>query len=323
MAGMRKGKTPSIGEVRNRLPREFIDSLSTSFPSNLADRILHGMGAIRPTTLRVNSLVWDARTLIRFFQEKAVKHRRVLWYPDAFVLVSAREKAAEGWPPYREGRIYLQSLSSMVPALALDPRPGEQILDLAAAPGSKTTQICALMANRGWVLANELNPVRAERLLYNTRLQGCGIAEVRVGRGEKLGEEMPARFDRVLLDAPCSGEGRFVASQARTYRPWSLRTVAECVRLQRKLFSSAVRALKPGGILVYSTCTMNVEENEKMVDWALKGFPLETQGLSLAVPEALPGFVDGVHHSISKAMRILPNREMEGFFVCRFRKTRA
>jgi len=318
---MRRGKPPSIGEARSRLPRDFVSSLQATFPPHLADRIVRGMTAVRATTLRVNALCWDARSLIRFFHENAVKHSRALWYPDAFLLVNARERDAEGWPAYREGRIYLQSLSSMVPALILDPRPGEHVLDIAAAPGSKTTQICALMANQGHILANESNPIRAERLMYNVRLQGCGTVEVRVGRGEKLGEEMPCRFDRVLLDAPCSGEGRFIASHAQSYRAWSLKTVAECVRLQRKLFASAAQALKPGGKLVYSTCTLNREENEKMVDWALKNLPLAMEAIMLAIPGAVPGFTDGVDPSVSHALRIIPSREMEGFFVCRLQKT--
>ena len=142
-----------------------------------------------------------------------------------------------------------------------------------------------------------------------------------MGRGEKLGEEMPCRFDRVLLDAPCSGEGRFIASHAQSYRAWSLKTVAECVRLQRKLFASAAQALKPGGKLVYSTCTLNREENEKMVDWALKNLPLAMEAIMLAIPGAVPGFTDGVDPSVSHALRIIPSREMEGFFVCRLQKT--
>ena len=198
-----------MGEARRRLPREFITRVDTTFPQHVAERILRGMGARRPATLRVNTLRYDASALLRFFRENAVKHQRVPWYPDAFVLTEVTERDVEKWQPYAEGRIYLQSLSSMIPALALDPRPGENILDIAAAPGSKTIQMAALMRNEGRILANELSGVRAERLSYNVRRQGCGIVEVKVGRGEKIGDEMPESFDRVLLDVPCSGEGRF------------------------------------------------------------------------------------------------------------------
>jgi NOL1/NOP2/sun family putative RNA methylase len=317
---MPAGKTSSIGEVRRRLPREFIARLSAELPPNLADRILHGMGADRPTTLRVNSLSWDARSLMRFFKENAVKHRRVSWYPDAFLLTDARERDVEAWEPYRQGRIYMQSLSSLIPALALEPRPGERVLDLAAAPGSKTTQMAALMAGRGLILANEVNPVRAERLAYNVRLQGCAAVEVRVGRGEKIGAEMPCRFDRVLLDAPCSGEGRFIAGRPATSRFWSPRIVAESARLQRRLMASAVAALKPGGTLLYSTCTLNREENERIISWALESFPLETERIPVSIPGALAGLADGLDPAVARALRILPDREFEGFFICRMKK---
>jgi 16S rRNA (cytosine1407-C5)-methyltransferase len=317
---MSSQRSYSIGEVRRRLPRGFMESLSGGFPPGVVDRILHGMGAARATTLRVNTLKWNALDCIRFFNTAAVKHKRVQWYPDAFILTEARERDAERWPPYSEGKIYLQSLSSMLPVLALGPKPGESVLDIAAAPGSKTTQIAALMGNRGSLLANDASPVRAERLAYNLGLQGCSIVDVRVGRGEKLGTEMRETFDRVLLDVPCSGEGRFTLADPGTYRAWTPRTVTECARLQRRLFSSGVRALKPGGVLVYSTCTLNFEENEKMVAWAMGEFPLGTEDPPIRVPGALSGMADGLSPSVTKAIRILPSREMEGFFLCRLRK---
>jgi len=301
----------SVGEARRRLPREFLDSLAAGFAPNDVDRILHGMGAERPTTLRVNTLRWSARELIRFLLDRGVKHRRVVWYQDAFVLPFARERDVERWEPYQYGRIYLQSLSSVVPVLVLDPRPGESVLDIAAAPGSKTTQIAAAMRNQGRVLANEQDPIRAQRLMYNLRLQGCVNVEVRVGRGEKLPEETTESFDRVLLDVPCSGEGRFVAGVASTYRSWSPRLVSECVKVQRKLIAAGVRALRPGGVLVYATCTLNKQENENQIDNALESLPVKIERPSLSPPGAQP---------TEHGFRIFPTREMEGFFVCRMRK---
>jgi 16S rRNA (cytosine1407-C5)-methyltransferase len=319
---MSAARAASIGEMRRRLPREFITTLSEVFSPNIVDKILHGMGVQRAVTLRVNTLRLDAGELMRFFRNTAVKHRRVLWYQDAFILTEDRERDVEGWAPYREGRIYVQSLSSMIPALALAPRPGESILDIAAAPGGKTAQIAALMSNRGFILANEASAVRAERLLYNLKLQGCGIAEVRVGPGEKLGGEMPERFDRVLLDVPCSGEGRFTSARPSTYRSWSPRIVGESARVQRRLIASGVKTLKPGGVLLYSTCTLNCEENEKMIQWALESFPLEVEAPPLRIPGIASGITDGLRPTIANAVRILPDREFEGFFLCRMRKKR-
>jgi NOL1/NOP2/sun family putative RNA methylase len=279
------------------------------------------MGSRRLTTLRVNTLKSSAAELMAFFRANAVKHRRVAWYPDAFVLSELRERDAEGWVPYAEGRIYLQSLSSMIPALVLCPRPGERILDIAAAPGSKTTQMAAMMRNEGVIVANDIDAVRGERLAYNLRLQGCRMVEVRIGRGEKLGDAEEDRFDRVLVDTPCSGEGRFIVHEPSTSSSWSKRTVAECVRLQRKLLAGGARALKPGGALVYSTCTLNREENEGIVQWALESLPLGIEKIALSIPGSYSGFSCDGHPEIRNAVRILPDAEREGFFVCRLRKT--
>jgi NOL1/NOP2/sun family putative RNA methylase len=310
----------SIGDARRRLPREFLQALDAAFPPHTAEAILRGMGARRLTTLRVNTLRWNAAEMLRFFHESSVKHERVPWYRDGFVLRDLRERDVEAWDAYREGKIYLQSLSSMIPALALGPLPGERILDIAAAPGSKTTQMSALMENRGSILADELDPVRAQRLEYNLRLQGCSNVEVRVGRGEKVGEELPESFDRALLDVPCSGEGRFIVFEPSTSRSWSTRGIAECTRLQRRLLASGVRALKPGGVLVYSTCTLNLEENERMVQWAIDNLPLEVERIPVPIPGAWEGMSRGLAPCISTAIRIFPDIRREGFFVCRLRK---
>ncbi len=145
-----------------------------------------------PTTLRVNSLHATPEEIAAFFREEGVKHRRVPWCPQGFILSELRERDVQRWDSYRDGRIYLQSLSSMVPALALGPRPGEHVLDIAAAPGSKTTQMAAMMENSGSILAVELDPVRAQRLAYNVALQGCGNVAVRAGRGRRSGRKCPA-----------------------------------------------------------------------------------------------------------------------------------
>ena len=279
------------------------------------------MGARRATTLRVNTLRCDAATVMGFFREHAVKHQRVPWYHDAFVLTEATERDAAAWDLYADGRIYLQSLSSMIPSLALAPQPGETVLDIAAAPGSKTTHMAALMENEGRILANELNAVRAERLSYNVRLQGCRIVEVTVGRGEKIGESMPESFDRVLLDVPCSGEGRFIVFEPGTSRAWSTRAVADSVRLQRKLLASGARALKPGGVLVYATCTLNREENELMVDWAVANLPLEPCAIPLSLPGVFAGMARGLDPRVARAIRVFPDAQREGFFICRMTKT--
>jgi NOL1/NOP2/sun family putative RNA methylase len=301
--------------MRRRLPAEFIEGLYGLFPQAVAERILKGMGERRCTTFRANTLKAGSAEIIRFLHGRHIKYRRPSWYADAFVLAELDERDVGRWDFYTDGRIYVQGLSSMVPALALAPKPGERVLDVAAAPGSKTTQVAALMGNRGAIVANEPNAVRAERLAYNVRLQGCSIVEVQRNWGEKLGAAMPDAFDRVLIDAPCSGEGRFTAAEPGTWRSWSRRTVTESARLQRRLLASGVRALKPGGTLVYSTCTLNDQENEVIIEGAIDSFPLSVEPIPVRVPGALPGL-----RGLDRAVRILPDRDHEGFFVCRMRK---
>jgi NOL1/NOP2/sun family putative RNA methylase len=301
--------------MRRRLPAEFVEALAGLFPQATAERTLKGMGEPRSTTFRANTLKTDGAEVVRYLHDRHIKYRRPPWSAEAFALAELDERDVQRWDLYAEGRIYVQGFSSMVPVLALAPRPGDRVLDLAAAPGSKTTQMAALMRNRGDILAVEPDAVRLERLAYNVRLQGCTIVELRRGWGEKIGAELPGAFDRVLLDAPCSGEGRFTPSQPATWRSWSRKTMTECMRLQRRLMASAVKALKPGGILVYSTCTINTDENEAIVEGALAAGGISVEPIPLQVPGALHGL-----HGMMNAMRILPDRDHEGFFICRLRK---
>lgn len=252
-------------------------------------------------------------------KENGIKFDRVQWYKDALIIKNAKEKQIQALKMYDEGKIYLQSLSSMVPPLVLNPKPNEKVLDLTATPGSKTTQMAAMMQNTGYILANELDTLRYERLKYNVEKQGATIIEVNNGRGEVIGKKYEGFFDKVLLDAPCSGEGRFLANDAKTYRSWSERTVKELAKLQKKLFKSAYQALKPGGELVYSTCTLNREENEEILEWAiseLEGLRLEC--INLEIKNLVKGMSE--NKEIEKSIKILPSKETEGFFVARFKK---
>ena len=255
-------------------------------------------------------------------KEKNIKFERVMWYKDGLILKNVNEKQINSLNIYEEGLIYLQSLSSMIPPLALEPKEGEKILDLTAAPGSKTTELAALMNNKGYILANELDKIRYERLKYNIEKQGAKIIKVNNGRGEKLGEIYKETFDKILLDAPCSGEGTFLANMPRTYISWSLKTVNDLAKLQKKLFKSAYEALKPNGTMIYSTCTLNIEEDEKIVDWAIKNLNLKIIDINLNIDEKnkLPINIKDLDESISKTIKIMPSKNMEGFYIAKLQK---
>ncbi len=309
-----------ISEVKKRLPNDFINNLYENFSPLVVDNILVGMNCNKYTTLRVNTLKYNIQDLMKYFKEKNIKFERVPWYNEALIIKNASEKDIQKLDIYEKGYIYLQSLSSMVPPLVLQPKQEEKILDLTAAPGSKTTQIASLMKNKGYILANELDKIRYERLKYNIEVQGTNIVEVINKRGEYIGDEYNKYFDKVLLDTPCSGEGRFIANLTSTYRDWSLKRVNQLVKMQKKLFESAFKAVKQNGTIVYSTCTINKEENEYILNWALQNFNIKLLDIDLNIKDTLQGCNKDLNLSINKAIKILPSKTMEGFFVAKIKK---
>ena len=302
----------SINEIKHRLPDKFMEELYENYSPIEVDNILIGMNQDRYTTLRVNTLKYDIHSLMNYFKEKNIKFERVPWYKDALIIKNAKEKDIQKLDIYEKGYIYLQSLSSMVPPIVLNPKPSESVLDVAAAPGSKTTQLAAIMDNKGKILANELDKIRFERLKYNIDSQGATMVETINKRGEVLGTIYEEQFDKVLLDTPCSGEGRFIATSAATYRNWSEKTVKDLVKLQKKLIQSAAKALKPRGELVYSTCTINKHENEEIIEYAINELGLKLINIDLEIKDAI--------RIKEKAIKILPSKTMEGLFIAKFVK---
>ena len=308
----------SVLEIKRKLPEKFVEDLYENYSPLTVDKILAGMAGERNTTLRVNRLKSNIQDIMNCLKENGIKFDRVLWYSDALILKEATEKQIQKLDIYENGEIYLQSLSSMIPPLVLNPKENEKVLDLTAAPGSKTTQMAAMMNNKGYILANELDALRCERLKYNVEKQGAAIVTVNNGRGEVIGKKYEAVFDKVLLDAPCSGEGRFLATDARTYRSWSERAVNELAKMQKKLLKSAWQALKPEGEMVYSTCTLNRKENEEVLEWAMQELGTRIEPINLGVKNAVQAISE--KDEIRNAIRILPSKETEGFFAANLRK---
>lgn len=308
----------SVLEVKRKLPKDFIEDLYKNYTPLTVDKILAGMCGERKTTLRVNTIKTNVQEVMNTLKEHGIKFDRVPWYKNALILKSSSEKEIQKFPLYENGYIYLQSLSSMIPPIVLNPKENEKVLDLTSAPGSKTTQIADMMNNKGYILANELDTLRCERLKYNLEKQGTKIVEVKNGRGELIGKQYEKYFDKVLLDAPCSGEGRFLANDAKTYRNWSEKKVKELAKLQKKLFRSAYQALKDDGEMVYSTCTLNKEENEEVLKWAIKELNIKLIKIDINMRNIIEMLEED--KEINKAMRIIPSKETEGFFVAKIKK---
>lgn len=308
------------------LPELFLQRLKKIIPPEKWDEVLGSFSAPKPVTFRVNVLKASPEEVCRKLESAGFRAIPLSWCPGSFALSEGTMRALQSTDCYRSGEIYVQSLSSMVPALVLDPRPGETVLDIAAAPGSKTTQIAALMQGKGRLVANDSNRGRFFKLKAVVELYGARNVEISLKPGERFGRESPETFDRVLVDAQCSSEARFDPENPRSFGFWKLLKVREMSRKQKRLLLSGFLALKPGGVLVYSTCTFAPEENEAVLDWAagkLAGH-FEIEKIDLPVPNRMPGLWDwgekkfqpGVRNSV----RILPDDRMEGFFVAKIRK---
>ncbi len=308
----------------------FVQRIRDAFSSTIASRIISGLKVQRRTTFRVNLLKASPEEVERALRMENIKFARVKFPPNAYYLTGSSLKELQSTRVYRDGLIYVQSFSSMLPPLVLSPLPGETVLDLGAAPGSKTTQMCAMMRNEGKIVAVEKNKIRYYKLKANISRQGCSIVKPVLRDGSYLPASYRDCFDKVLLDAPCSGEGTFQESDPSSYAYWSVGKVHHWSWVQKKLFKSAYLALKKGGILVYSTCTISPEENELVVAWALSQFrklelvPVDLsifkgarvrllRGLKTVYGEPLP-------EEIAGTLRILPDEFWEGFFIAKFRK---
>ena len=243
-------------------------------PEAFLKRMENQLGAEYPEFLK--SLERPRAVALRFNPLKGEIHQlpfvgeQVPWEPMGYYYDPA---SRPGLHPYHEaGVYYLQEASAMSAVALLDPRPGERICDLCAAPGGKSTQIAGRMLGQGLLLCNEYSPARAKILARNIERMGVANAIVTNEKTERLAAKLPGFFDRVLVDAPCSGEGMFRKEEAAV-TDWSQQTVEMCAARQAEILDNAARLLKPGGRLVYSTCTFAPEEDELAVAGFLADHP--------------------------------------------------
>ncbi len=309
--------------VFNELPEEFTEKLKAVYPSvfpKICETFLHK----KVQTFRINYLKASLPGLKEDLDRQGIKYRELHWPKGSFILRSENKELQKS-PAYIDGKIYMQNVSSMLPPILLDPKSGEKILDLCAAPGAKTSEIASLAGREIELVAVEKLEIRYEKLLATLRIQGVDFAKTLMEDGLETGRRYPGYFDKVLVDAPCSGEALFYMRDPRSFKPWNQKRVRELSHTQKVLIYSGVSALKEGGELVYSTCTFSPEENEEVVDWALKKF----EGLRLLPADMpLPNKTRGISSwggkqftkEMGMAMRVLPNEYMEGFFMAKLRK---
>lgn len=293
------------------LPQDFLERMQKLLGSEYQE-FLAGYEQESRHSLRINPLKYISDTGTGQTAELLLPFplSPVLWEENGYYY---GEEAQPGKHPYHEaGLYYIQEASAMAPVHYLEPRPEERILDLCAAPGGKSTQIAAAMQGKGLLVCNEIHPARARILSENVERMGIRNALVLNETPQKLADRFEAYFDRILVDAPCSGEGMFRKNE-EACQEWSMENVTLCAKRQGEILDAAAGMLKPGGRLVYSTCTFAPEENEGSIARFLKRHPefsilpvVKTEGMAcgrmdwLAEEEA----VEGLEHTI----RLWPHR---------------
>lgn len=312
------------------LPEAFQERLSQIVPREQFDAIISTFDTPKQVTFRVNTLKSTPEELEAELEAANIPFERVGWqtgFMGGVYRISPDDKLRlTSSDPFYGGRLYIQNLASMIAPLILAPKPEETVLDLAAAPGGKTLMLAGMMQNTGWLSAVELSRERFFRMCDNLKSQGVTNAHTYMTDGRSVGKKCPEMFDRILLDAPCSSEARFKTHEPKSMSFWTIHKVKETSKLQRRLLLSAFDALKPGGKLLYSTCSFSPEENESPLQHLLErhGDRLKTLPLSLPfdnIQKPLQRWGKEIYDErIQNAVRILPTDTIDGFFICLLEK---
>ena len=292
------------------------------------DSVMDAFSHERKGSFRINLLKWDGSEVLSELSEKWIVIQEFQWLPWVYTFDRVHEYAIKGTRAFYDGKIYLQWIASMLPVLTLSPQNWEKILDVCAAPWSKTTQMAMLMHNEWTVVALEQNQIRYDKLMHNSRLQWATIVEGEKVDARKYFQDSVWEFDKILLDAPCSAEWRILLSNEKSYGFWSLENTKKKAELQYELLSGAIQLLKKWWTLVYSTCTLAPEENEWVVSrilWENPNLEIETIDIGLGDKswwkEGITEFgTQKYNEQLKKAVRILPSWETEGFFVVKIGK---
>lgn len=295
--------------MEKQIPQFLKDLLIEQYGEEISAKIENGYKAQRPVTLRVNNLKTSLEKVKEKLDEAQIEYETISWYEKALIIKNVREEEVRKLEIYENGEIYLQSLSSMLPPIILEPKAGENILDMTAAPGGKTTEIAALTENKAYITACEKNKIRAERLKFNLQKQGVKSANIMVEDARKLSDYFS--FDKILLDAPCSGSG----TENIFDKNFSKELVERSVKFQEELLSKALKILKPGGEMVYSTCSILKQENEKVLERVLSKGNAQIEPITVQDIEVLPSKIAGT-------ITVCPTENYEGFFVAKIKKLR-
>lgn len=300
--------------LKNYIPDFLKEKLINQYGENEAAIILDGYSKERYTTFRVNTLKISNNEVEQVLKESGIEFDKTSIYENAYIIKKTNKSVIEELNIYKEGKIYLQSLSSMLPPIILDPKEDKDILDMCAAPGGKTTELAVLTNNKAHITACEMNKIRLDKLKYNIEKQG--VTSVNLMNVDARNLDNFFSFDNILLDAPCSGSGTLNAQDEKVSKYFTLNLIEKSVKAQKTLINKAINVLKPGGEMIYSTCSILQEENEDVVNDALKTGKVEIVTIEVPFLNSLPLLPT----SIPGTLCIKPNEYFEGFFVAKLRK---
>lgn len=291
-----------------QIPNFLIEKIYKQYDKETCIEIENGLSLKRPVTFRINTLRTNRNKIIEELLENNIEFENIEWNEDVIIVRRALEDDIRKLNMYKNGEIYLQSLSSMIPPIILEPKEKENILDMAAAPGGKTTQIAALSNGKAYITACEKNKIRCDRLKYNLQKQGVRNANVMQEDARKLDDFFS--FDKILLDSPCSGSG----TESIFNPQFTEELIKRSVRTQEELLTKALKIIKSGGEIIYSTCSILKEENEEIINKVLKKFDAQIVPIKrINTIKYLPVTTEG-------ALCICPSELYEGFFVAKIKK---
>ena len=319
--------SPLWAREMGEIPRDFLSRYREILGEGLLQELVKFVFLPLRRALRTNTLKISPTELSSILKERGYELKPVPWCPSGFWVEG--EISPGKLVFHMMGLYYIQDASSMAPPELLAPEPGEFVLDMAAAPGGKSTHLAALMEGKGILVVNEPLLYRAKVLVGNLERMGVVNSAVSILRGNTFGWRFPNFFHRVLLDAPCSAEGSTRKDESFFKKYWNLSYIRRAQNVQKSLIVSAIHSLRPGGVLVYSTCTMTPEENEAILTHALEAFPgaVEVEEVKLPGLKTMEGVREfegqRFHPEVSKIARIWPFlNDTEAFTIFKLKKLR-
>lgn len=300
--------------MKQQLPDFFVKKLEQQYGNELCEKIKESFEKTRFTTFRVNTLKSNNEEIEKALKYNSIEFEKASISDNAYIVKNANEAKIQELEAFKEGKIYLQSLSSMLPPIILEPKENSDILDMAAAPGGKTTQMAAISNNKSHITACERNAIRAEKLKYNIEKQGASCVFCMVKDSREIDDFFS--FDQILLDAPCSGSGTLDLQNEKLNKYFTETLIEKSVKTQKQLLNKAIKILKKGSEMVYSTCSILQEENEEVIQSILKTGKVEIVPIEIEKLGNLPVLPT----SIKGTLCLMPNEYFEGFFVAKLKK---